>query len=454
MSSRREESGSGRRTGAVALRTRSDRHYRLARRVDVLRDQFWIIPTILLVAGMVLAVLTDNAEELGVPRRFARGLPVGEIPSQTILGILATSMLSFVGVVFTITLVALQLASAQLSPRVIRTFTRSTLTKVAFGMFLATFSFSIVMLVLDESASDRDARSRAVTAASVMVLLSVVIFIAYVTSTMRLLQVSWVITAVAEETRATVRSNQPGRETWVDVERPVLDRRTARIIRLPLPTGRSPGSGRFGVVLGVNRARMVEIARRHDVVLEMLPRHGEYVASGGALVAVHGSGRPVGEELVDCFHLGRARSLYQDPAFGIRQLVDVAIQALSPALNQPATAVMVIDRLTDLLLRIGRAPLPTGLFVDADATVRLVEPIHTWDDFLDLAFVEILANGAESPQVTRRLRAAYDTLERELDPPLDAGLDRLRVALDRAVERHDDPEVEQIAGTPDALGLG
>jgi uncharacterized membrane protein len=454
MSSSREASGSDRSTRAVALRTRSDRHYRLARRIDVLRDQFWIIPTILLVAGMVLAVLTDNAENLGVPRRFARGLPVGEIPSQSILGVLATSMLSFVGVVFTITLVALQLASAQLSPRVIRTFTRSTLTKVAFGMFLATFSFSIVMLVLDESANDRDARSRAVTAASVMVLLSVAIFIAYVTSTMRLLQVSWVITAVAEETRATLRSSQPGRQTWVDVERPTLDRKTARIIRLPLPTGRSPGSGRFGVVLSVNRARMVEIARRHDVLIEMLPKHGEYVASGGALVAVHGSGRPVGEEIVACFHLGRARSLYQDPAFGLRQLVDVAVQALSPALNQPATAVMVIDRLTDLLLRIGRVPLPTGLFVDADATVRLVEPIHTWDDFLDLAFVEILANGADSPQVTRRLRAAYDTLERELDPPLDAGLDRLRVDLHRAVERHDDADVERIAGTPDALGLG
>jgi len=100
--------------------------------------------------------------------------------------------------------------------------------------------------------------------------------------------------------------------------------------------------------------------------------------------------------------------MYQGPLYGIRQLVDVASQALPPAVNQPTTAVIVIDRLE--LLRIGRRPQPTALFVDAAGVVRLMHPEPTWAETVDLAFTEIAIYGASSPAVTRRLVAAYESL--------------------------------------------
>jgi uncharacterized membrane protein len=436
----------------LALRPHSSRVFRWVELRDGVREHFWIIPSVMLLGGVVLAWLTASAESLGVPRAWSRGLPVDQAGASAILGVLATSMLTFVGVVFTMTLVALQLASAQLSPRVVRTFTRSTLTKVAFGTFLATFSFSVVVLVLEEGTANADARSRAVTAAFVLVMASVVVFIAYAAQTVRLLQVSWVITAVAEETRGTLADAFPDRAAYVEVEAPLLVDEPV-VVHLPLPAPNWPGGGHFGVVLGTDRHRLVKLAQRYGCVLEVLVRHGQYVPSGGAMVAVHGGTVPPAHEVVGCFHLGRGRTMYQDPAFGIRQLVDVAIQALSPALNQAGTATQVVDRLVDILLRIARQPWPTGLFVDDDGTVRLIERRPSWSEILDLAFTEIVLDGAGSPQVTRRLAAAYDRLGREVPPDLAPAVEPHRSALAAAVERagRADPGV---ALASDPLGMG
>ena len=436
----------------LALRPHSSRAFRWVELRDLVREHFWVIPSAMLLGGVVLAGVTTFAEDLGAPARWSRALPVDQQGASAILGVLATSMLTFVGVVFTMTLVALQLASAQLSPRVVRTFTRSTLTKVAFGTFLATFSFSIVVLVLEEGTADTDARSRVVIVAFVLVMASVVVFIAYATQTVRLLQVAWVITAVAEETRGTLADSFPDRSSYVEVEAPRLVDDPATV-HLPLPAPASPGGGRFGVVLGIDRHRLVALAHRHGCVVVVLVRHGQYVPSGGALVAVHGGTVPPADEVVRCFHLGRGRTMYQDPAFGIRQLVDVAIQALSPALNQAGTATQVIDRLVDILLRLARQPWPTGCFVDEDDVVRLVEHRPGWPEVLALAFTEIELDGAGSPQVTRRLAAAYDRLEHEVPPDLATALAPHRAALAAAVAHRGRADPGLVL-SPDPLGMG
>ena len=365
------------------------------------RDRFWVLPSLLVLAGVVLAVLTAEAERLGIPTSWPSGLRVDPSASGDILGVVAASMLTFVGVVFTLTLVALQLASAQLSPRVIRTFVRSGVTKAAFGIFLATFAYAMVALVLEGARNNEPAQSRAVTMALVLVAASLVVFVVYVTATMKLLQVSWVITAVANETRAAVAANYPAADGYLQTDPPRLSS-DPRVVRLAARDGRGY-KGSLGVVLGIDRARVVDLARRHGCVLELVVRVGEYVPTGGAVFAVHGPVPPFDDKLLACVHLGRARTLYQDPSFGLRQLVDVAIQALSPALNQPTTAVQVIDRLQDILLRISRRPEPTGLFADDNGAVRLVQQVPTFDGLLDLAFTEITADGADSPQVARRL---------------------------------------------------
>ena len=145
--------------------------------------------------------------------------------------------------------------------------------------------------------------------------------------------------------------------------------------------------------------------------------------------------------------------MYQDPLYGIRQLVDVASQALSPAINQPTTAVVVIDRLEELLLRIGRRPQPTGFFVDTGGVVRLMHPEPTWAETVDLAFTEIAIYGASSPAVTRRLAAAYDRLHHSV--PVDLRLDIARHRLLEPLARGAiQPEHPMRYPRPDPRGLG
>jgi uncharacterized membrane protein len=213
--------------------------------------------------------------------------------------------------------------------------------------------------------------------------------------------------------------------------------------------------GVLGTVLGLDRHQLVRLASRHDCVLELLPRIGEYVPTGGPVFAVHGSTTLQDREVLTCLDLGRARTLYQDPTFGIRQLVDVGTQALSPAINQPSTTVQVIDRLHDLLLRIGRAPIPTGLHVDSGGVVRLVEPTHDAPYLLNLAFREISQLGASSWHVTRRLAAAYDDLEAVAPEDWVPTIVDLRLSLERLSRLHaPDAGHHHAAVVPDRLGLG
>lgn len=418
------------------LPARSTRHYARRRAGEWVRDRFWVVPSLLLTAGVVLAVLTAAADDLGVPPGWWRGLPVDPDAAQSILGTIAASMLTFVGVVFTITLVALQLASAQLSPRVLRTFVRSAVTKVAFGTFLATFAFAVVALVLDEALATESARGRAVIAGSLLVLASLGVFLVYVTSTMRLLQVSWVVTAVAEETRAAIRANLPAAAEYREALPP-------RLVHDPVPVrlrAEHPRSrmGEFGVVLSVDRSRLIRLAVRHDCVVELVARIGDYVPTGGHLMAVHGGQTPPTRALLACVQLGRDRTLFQDHPFGLRQLVDVAIQALSPALNQPTTAVQVLDRLEDLLLRAATRPEPTGLWLDDAGAVRLVERPVCWPELFDLAVEEIVVYGTGSPQVVSRLLVMLDRLAAEVPgeraPPVRRRRAEL-LATEQAAER-------------------
>jgi uncharacterized membrane protein len=437
----------GTRTQVLALVPASSAEHRRVLVREWFRERFWALPSLLLVVGAVLAVATTWADTVGLPPSPGQRV-VTVATADTFLGIIATAMLTFVGVVFTITLVALQLASAQLSPRVLRTFVRSPLTKVTFGVFLATFAFSMTVLALDQFRASGSGVARGVTVATLLVAASLLIFVAYVTATMRLLQVSWVLTAVATETRRSVAVNFPPAEAYVPAAAPALTPVPA-LIRLPAQGPRS-----LGVLLGIDRARLVGLARRHGCALELVPRIGAYVDTGSTVFAVHGGTSPPVDEVVACVDLGRARSVYQDPSFGLRQLVDVATQALSPALNQATTATQVVDRLEDVLLRILRRPPLTGCFVDADDVVRLLVHEPSWDELLDLAFTEISVDGASSPQVARRLMAAYDALADAAPPHLQTSVQRHRSTLADLVRSTAVGSVHDLSLSPHRLGMG
>lgn len=435
----------------------SSRGYRLRWALEWTRERFWVIPAVLLAAGTGLAVLVSAGPgALGSWGAF----PADASWSSGFLESIAGATLTFLGVVFTLTLVALQLASSQLSPRVIRTFVRSGITRVAFGTQLAAFSYAVTALVISHSHGGRPA-SRAVVVAAALVAVSLVVFLRYVNNMMQLLQVVDVIAAVGKETKAAVAAS------WLatPASRPApVPARTAGPDVLRLPASRGRRRQVPGRVLGVDHARLAELARRHDCVIELTVRMGEFVPSGGAFAAVrYRTGRSsTGHAAADPgqvsaaavaagVNFGRGRTLYQDPAFGLRQLADIATQAMGAAVNQDTTAALVIDSLEDVLLQISGCPRHSGCYTDREGTVRLIKPLPGWEDCLDLAFTEITAYGATSPQVARRLLAAYATLETATGPQERAAVAARREELSRLIAAGG---LAQQAMRADPMGLG
>ena len=429
----------------AALRAEAARGHRRARLAERLSSNFWMIPAVLLAVGAAVAVLTVQAARLGVPHVLLGGPPVTPGEAAGVLGIVASATLTFLGVVFTLTLVALQLASSQLSPRVLRMFVRSGVTKLAFGILLATFSYAVAFLALAAGAGHR-ADPRGLVVAMALVCASLILFVRFAARIMKLLQVDWVITGVAEETRKALRWYFPAAAAYRAAAPTAAGRGAAEAAVVSLPAdGR-----RIGVLQGVDHRRLIRLARRAGGEIELLARVGEYLPAGAAVLAVRGQ-VPPRTALLRCLDLGRARTLYQDPAYGLRQLVDIAIQALSPAVNQPTTAVHVIDRLEDLVLRVAGRPARSSLIADAGGRVRVVQPALTWEECLDLAFTEITDYGASSVQVVRRLLAAYDAIEAAAGPGRRDGLARRRAAL---LDRSADGGLAPASLRPDPLGLG
>ena len=420
---------------------------------EVVKDSFWIVPSLFLVAAVVLGyslrAVDDRLATSAADTPFWVGTPGA---ASAILSTIATAILTFLGVVFSITLVALQLASQQFSPRVTRTFVRSTTTKVALGTFIATFVVSIIALSGVESKVEGTSTVpvASVTVSQALVGLSLVVFIVFVNSTTRLIRINYIISAVAEETRRAIALNYPPDEEYTTVE-PLEPGAPAAVLESAALLPR-----RYrGVLLGVDAKHLVDVAAKHECVLVLTRRIGEYVPRGAPLFEVHGGRAPRELEVMRAIDLGRERTLFQDPLYGVRQLVDIAAQALSPAINAPTSAVQVIDRLTDLLPEIAERPDQSGLFADSSGRLRLVLPVTDWAGIVELAFTEIRTFGSGSPQVTRRLVSALDTLIAQVPDRRRPPLRHQRELLIAAVRARQGDEQEQQAWLEsDPLGLG
>ncbi|TXS57607.1 DUF2254 domain-containing protein [Streptomyces sp. t39] len=418
-----------------------------------LRDTFWFAPTLALVLVCVVWVAADTLDtalletlQRDEDYETVRTLISWAEDAKTIVTTIASAMMTFIGVVFSISLVAVQMAAGNFSPRVVRIFIRSRISKLTFAVFLATFLLSLLVLSSYDSESDpaKVVSVPLVQSATtlLMLLLSLLLFIAYVTQTLQLMKVGPVVDHVTREAfrllgkmRATVPSDAP----------------------LPPEVARIAHVGRSGTLRDVHVSRLVRIARRRGVVLRLVPRIGDFVVPGTPLIAVHGghAGLPWSRLVRSAVSVGVERTFHQDLGFGLRQLSDIALRALSPAVNDPTTAVQAIDRIVQFLAAI--APMPLGAVAHRDRreTVRLVQEGPGWGDLVDLGFTEIRGCAVGNPQVSRRLAAGFDDLLRIAPESRRAPLERQRALLVLAVERSVPEAAERVfALTPDRQGIG
>jgi uncharacterized membrane protein len=216
-------------------------------------------------------------------------------------------------------------------------------------------------------------------------------------------------------------------------------------------------SGEPRVIARFDIATLVRQARQAQAVIVMACAVGDTLVEDTLLLRVHGGKRSLSaHELMGGIDLAQERTFEQDPKYPIRLLVDIAIKALSPAINDPTTAVQAIDQIEDLLHRLARHDLDAGYARDTDEVLRLIFPMPTWEDYLALAFDEIRQYGATSVQVMRRLRSALAALmSSTTDPPRLAALQHYVKHLDLVIDRSAlDAEDQTMARQEDRQGLG
>lgn len=418
----------------------------MKRLFDRLRTGLWFVPSILLAVAAALAVILPAIDErIQVP-----SITGDPDTARALLGTQATATVTFAGLVFSITIVALQLTSSQFSPRALRQFLRDRMSQSALGAFVGGFLFDLMVLARIRSDPGVFVPGLAINASLIASVVTVFAFIGYVSHITQAIRVVHIIENITVEARITADEAQraaASEPTIADVLAPL--QRVAVIAR--------PGPG--AVLQDIDHAALVALARQHDVVMKLVPSIGDFVPRDASVVEVwSASAQPVAmtwSEVDRTIGFGHERTMTADFAFGLRQLVDIAEKALSPALNDPTTALQCIDRLHDLLRFEAVHPPFARVRCDDAGTVRMVSDAPTWDELVNLAFDEIRQYGCTALQITRRLRAALEDLQTVARADYQAVLREQVELLDRAVARSFVDAVDRArAGVADEQGLG
>ncbi len=407
----------------------------------ILRGSAWLPP----LAGMILALGSHWAVrqlDLAMGWRATFGVD----GARAILAALASSMLTFIVFVFSILLVAVQLASAQLSPRIIAFVYRTPILKWSLAFFVFTFTFTLAVLGRIEAFVPAFALWIAIYAN----VLCVGLFIYMIDTVGKSLRPVSLLTAVATAGQEVIREVYP---------RPV-SRTADTLTNVPLSERGEPArvveSGATGTVLAFDADGLVRLARAAGCVVELVPQVGDFVGRGDPLFRLHGGGTEIpADRLQRSVALGVERTLEQDPQFAFRIIVDIAAKALSPAINDPTTGVLALDQIHRLLETVAGRELDTGRIVDEKGELRLAFRTPDWEDFVALSLTEIRQFGRESIQIVRRMRALLESLSRVVPTHRLALLSKELEILDRGVkEDFRDPEDQTRAASADSLGVG
>ncbi|HVM30993.1 MAG TPA: DUF2254 domain-containing protein [Candidatus Limnocylindrales bacterium] len=438
-----------------------------------LRESLWFIPGILAISSLVVAgllVLVDT--HLGETGQEIPFIYAGSVDgAREVLSTIAMSMLTFTGLVFSITMLVLQAASSQLSPRVLRTFLRDRSNQVVLGMFVATFLFALVVLRYTRSDGDNGegglVPGLSIAASFVLLVASIGAFIYYIDHMAHAIRASTVIHNIAAETRTVLEDLFPdpvGEAEEGDEAEKLGAADDGSDRQAALPDGEATHhvrASKSGVLVAVDEKRLLKAVGRQDGetqerFVEMVPLIGDYVPEGSTIFRVWGDwDEDELKGLQGSIEIGQERTLDKDAGAGIRQLVDIALRALSPGINDPTTAVQAIDRIHDILYRIAQRRIPSPLRRDPTGKAILYLRRPGWSDYVLLSVEEIRLTAESQVHVLRRMRqmllSLLEVAPIERRPPIEAAIER----IDRSAARGLDDELDRrVARATDAHGQG
>ena len=405
-----------------------------------LRNAIWILPALSVpLALFVVALLVKYERSIG--SQLSVSLETGRVVMSTVAG----SMFTLMVLVCSAVLVTVQLASAQLTPRVITLVYRNPYRKLALALFVFTFTFSIAVLVRIEDTVPR----WSTYLAAYGFLFNLVLFVLFVDNMGKTLRPSSTLRAIALRGRDVIRRVYPSAltpDSPVSSNIKPTNGEQARVVMSTVD----------GAVLAFDRKGLVALAEASNCVIELVPEVGEFIAAGDPLFRIYNDqGKITDSQLRDSVAVDAERTLEQDPLYAFRIIVDIANKALSPAINDPTTAVLAIDQIHHLLRDVGKRYLAEGRESDRSGQLRLMYRTPNWEDFVLLGTTEIRQYGRDSIQVQRRLRAMLKDLVESL-PERRSPVLHQELALLASMSKRAFPDLadQALAEAGDLQGIG
>lgn len=380
-----------------------------------LTSTLWFLPILLAVCGVALGLLFVGidrtiGERLGYFPRFFGVEPSG---AGNVLAIIAGSTITVVGTVYSITIVALTLASTQFSPRILRNFMRDTGNQIVLGVLVGIFAYCIVVLrtiKTDGDAGENFVPSLAVVFGVLLGLLGVGFLIYFIHHVAISIQATSIISSIAADTILEIKTNYlaRGRQAAID-EATAEYLANAAWIKIP--------SAATGYIQNADASILLALAVKHDLIVKMRRRVGEFTIKDLPLLQIavkNAAALTVDENLIRKFNaaydVDNFRTVEGDVAFGLRQIVDIALKALSPAINDSTTGVTCIDYLTAILAELAARPTCPAFIFDQNGALRVVVNQQKFEDFFDLAFNQIRQSAGGNIAVILRLLTAIEVL--------------------------------------------
>lgn len=378
-----------------------------------LTSTLWFLPALLAVCGVILAFVLVAFDR-------AIGTKFGDLPfvfgvepsgASNVLAIIAGSTITVAGTVYSITIVALTLASTQFSPRILRNFMRDTGNQFVLGVLVGIFAYCIIVLRTIRSGGDESANfvpTLAVVFGVLLGLFGVGVLIYFIHHVATSIQATSIISNIAEETVCEIEENYRLSYDAKQFDRELLKELSAK-------KWLKISSNETGYIQNADTDALSGLANRLDLVVQMRRRVGEFTIKGLPLlqIAPKNENFTVDEKLIaefnDAYDIGNFRTVEGDVAFGLRQIVDISLKALSPAINDTTTALSCIDYLTAIMVCLAKRQSCPPLYFHK-GELRLVINQQRFEDYFDLAFNQIRQNAAGNVAVIIRLLNSVEIL--------------------------------------------
>lgn len=420
----------------------------LSTAVDGVRTSLWFLPSLMFLAGVALAlgILQTEGDPAWLQGGARRWLSSGSgDDARNLLSTLLTAVITMAGIVFSVTVVSLSLAANAYGPRLIRTFRAKRGTQVALGTFILTIVYLLLVLrAIRGDASDDQTPDLAVAAGAVLALACVLALLVFIQGVSSIIVADEVVRRVRSEFDHAAAALPKRTEPRAAPEAALPADFEDRAMRLRLP--------REGYVQSVAFEALAAWAREHDAVVRLDFRPGDFVVDGDRKVLVYPAPddpERARRQIERFVVTGEQRTPTQDIEFAVRHLVEIAVRALSPGINDPFTAIAVIDRVRGALVRIAQRQLPGPQVVDEAGELRIVRRVSDFEGVLRASLDQIRQAGAAKPAVMIHMLRALGALSEHLQDEMQrAAVERYAesvkaAAIDQPVQQSDRDDVMQ-----------